>query len=200
MKNLTLRMLFCFWALLFVADIFAQVATPESDPYQNLGQWKIYNNGWQYPGTVPPEYEWDNEDDWYGTQAMPESYEKAEWGLQDINAHRKLIGLKPLDEKIIERPEPDTSSLIISMISILIFAIVAIIYIYKLIQYRKERKELDKKIESNIKDIAFEYYKFAEIWRSMEEFRRRNNVGNFVDTFEREPTEEEIVTGIVKEF
>jgi hypothetical protein len=45
---------------------------------------------------------------------------------------------------------------------------------------------------------AFIRTDFAECWQTMNEIRRRNNTGLFVQIFNREPTETEIKTGEIQ--
>jgi hypothetical protein len=89
--------------MLFVADYgYTQATAGQRDPYQNLGVYRIYNNNWQFPGALPPDYAWSNQDDWYGTQSMPSGYEKAVWALDDINAYRESQGLAPFSENVLK--------------------------------------------------------------------------------------------------
>jgi hypothetical protein len=92
----------CGLALLTGQICYAQATAGQSNPYQNLGVYKIYNNNWEQPGTLPPDYTWQNENDWYGTQSAPAAFEKAQWGLDDVNSYRKSQGLEPLPETILK--------------------------------------------------------------------------------------------------
>jgi hypothetical protein len=49
-----------------------------------------------------------------------------------------------------------------------------------------------------IDDLPFKSDSFARMWKSMEEWRRRGNIGLFVQVYGREPTEEEILTGDIR--
>ncbi|MDR1142390.1 MAG: hypothetical protein LBL62_11910, partial [Planctomycetaceae bacterium] len=78
MKRILLFSLLFFAVLLIACNTgYAQATAGTHDPYQNLGKYHIYNNNWEYPGTLPPHYGWSNEEDWYGTQSMPTALEKA---------------------------------------------------------------------------------------------------------------------------
>ena len=53
---------------------------------------------------------------------------------------------------------------------------------------RKQNQEKEKLYSEN----------FSAIWKSWNELRRQNNVGLFVQEYDREPTEVELLTGIIQ--
>jgi hypothetical protein len=188
-------------ALIFVIgqNCYAQATAGDHDPYRNLGEWKIYNNNWQYPGTVPPEYSWSNEDDWYGTQAAPTALEKAEWALDDINNYRAEKGLPPLTKNIfVETPQDNRGTPIIAGILLGILFVMGLILLLKShYNMYQDEKYIKNRISRLNKKMEAQKEPFAEIWKEMTEERRRNNIGHFVQIFDREPAETEIVTGVV---
>ena len=38
---------------------------------------------------------------WFATQSAPEAFEKAQWGLDDINSYRRMMGLLELPEAVL---------------------------------------------------------------------------------------------------
>jgi hypothetical protein len=55
------------------------------------------------------------------------------------------------------------------------------------------------KPKNSKKKPSFNKKSFSLLWKGMTEQRRRNNIGNFVGLFDREPTETEIKTGEIKQ-
>jgi hypothetical protein len=186
---------FVLLSLLVTNNILAQ--NDDHDPYQNRGIWKIYNNDWQHPGVVPPDYSWNNTDDWFGTQSTPTGYEKAEWGLADINNYRATRGLDPLDATIIEGKPENATPVLFYCIS-LFFVALLIVTVFFLYLYYRAMLRIENKKQSK-QDITKEAYLrkqiFADFWSDWTEPRRRNNIGHFVNEIGREPKEQEIVTG-----
>ncbi|MDR0705889.1 MAG: hypothetical protein LBF88_13025, partial [Planctomycetaceae bacterium] len=167
MKRILFSVIF---VLVFVIgqNCYGQATPGQHNPYQNLAKW-------------------------YGTQSAPTSYEKAEWALDDINAYRAEIGLKPLNKNVITQGNCGTFPLAFCCFWIFISLILLIIILNDLLRNQREIKRMkccQKEIEKS-KQI------FDEIWYGMTESRRRNNIGYFVQKLDREPTEDEIVTGNV---
>jgi uncharacterized protein YxeA len=149
------QILFSLIFVLIIAigqDSFGQATAGQHDPYQNLGVYKIYNNNWQHPGELPPDYVWNNENDWYGTQSAPTALEKAQWGLDDINKYRTENGLKPYPKSIIKK---DLRYLrVFDYILLIVFLLLNIFlfffYVQEFIKSNKEKEEIfvDNKSDS----------------------------------------------------
>jgi hypothetical protein len=202
MKQLVKKVSFllCLFVMLFVADYgYSQGTAGQHNPYQNLGVYKIYNNNWQYPGTLPPEYSWSNEDDWYGTQSMPTAKEKAEWALDDINDYRAENGLPPLTKTIfVAMPREDAGVPIIAGVLLGILFLIGLILLLKSgYDMYQDRKDIKSRLSGIDKKIEKDKERFADLWKQMTEERRRNNIGLFIQKYGREPKDGEIVTGTV---
>jgi hypothetical protein len=133
-----------FVLFVFGQNCYGQATAGQQNPYRNLGKYHIYNNDWTYPGTLPPEYSWSNEDDWFGTQSTPTSYEKAIWALDDINAYRAEEGLSAFPESILEaKPFQKKACMlgqIASVICLLIFSAILIYCLFELKRLNQNRK------------------------------------------------------------
>jgi hypothetical protein len=212
MKQILCSLLIC---VLFAVGqtCYAQATAGQHDPYRNLTKYYIYNNDWNYDGVLPPQYVWHNEDDWYGTQSMPTSLEKAEWALNDINDYRTESGLEPLDEKILKQNYEcagGSNTILFSIpIAILWLLMIYVLYqirdlsvykdnTYTLFKHIEKGLKLSEKNENNNKFVLYSRNTFPVYWKDLTENRRRGNTGNFVQTYGREPTETEILTGDIQ--
>ena len=139
MKKIFMMMMMII-GMFFTADYsYGQATAGQHNPYRNLGKYHIYNNDWQYPGTLPPEYSWSNEDDWFGTQSTPTSYEKAIWALDDINAYRAEEGLSAFPESILEaKPFQKNDACASGQIAVIIWLLIcSAFFIYCLFEIKK---------------------------------------------------------------